>query len=95
MKKKVFIISSPRYIKTEPASFRRIHAETIVFLPEKSNGFITSRFNGDELKRLFHEKHRLWIEILNRSFVDNIVIKKTSLSVTLWLNQKIKILNMR
>ena len=95
MKKKFFIISSPRYIKTEPASFRRIHAETIVFLPEISNGFITSRFNGDELKRLFHEKHRLWIEILNRSFVDNIVIKKTSLSVTLWLNQKIKILNMR
>ena len=95
MKKNVFIISSPRYIKTEPASFRRIHAETIVFLSEKSNGFITSRFNGDELKRLFHEEHRLWIEILNRSFVDNIVIKKTSLSVTLWLNQKIKILNMR
>ena len=95
MKKKVFIIPSPRYIKTEPASFRRIHSETIVFLPEKSNGFITSRSNGDELKRLFHEKHRLWIEILNRSFVDNIVIKKTSLSVSLWLNQKIKILNMR
>ena len=95
MKKNVFIISSPRHIKTEPASFRRIDTETIVFLPEKSNGFITSRFNGDEFNKLFHGKHRLWIEILNRSFVDNIVIKKTSLSVSLWLNQKIKILNMR
>lgn len=50
MKRNVFIIYSPRHIKIEPASFRRIDAEIVVFLPANSTGSITSRFNGDELK---------------------------------------------
>ena len=76
MKKDVFIIYSPRHIKIEPASFRRIDIEILVFLPNNSIGFITSRFNDDELKEVLDGEHRFWIEILNRSFEDNIVIKK-------------------
>ena len=76
MKKDVFIIYSPRHIKIEPASFRRIDTEILVFLPNNSIGFITSRFNDDELKEVLDGEHRFWIEILNRSFEDNIVIKK-------------------
>ena len=80
MKKDVFIIYSPRHIKIEPASFRRIDTEILVFLPNKSIGFITSRFNDDELKEVLDGEHRFWIEILNRSFEDNIVIKKKNSS---------------
>ena len=77
MKRNVFIIYSPRHIKIEPASFRRVDTEIVFFfLPQNSRGFITSRFNGNKLKEVFDGEHRLWIEILNRSFVDNIVIKK-------------------
>ena len=43
---------------------------------DNSSGFFTSRFNSDEVKEVFDGEHRLWIEILNRSFEDNIVIKK-------------------
>ena len=78
MKKNVFIIYSPRHIKIEPASFRRIDTEILVFLPNNSIGFITSRFNDDELKEVLNREHLFWIEILNRSFEDNIVIKKNN-----------------
>ena len=76
MKRNVFVIYSPRHIKIEPENFRRTGTEISVFLPQKSNGFIRSRLNGDELKELFHGEHHLWIEILNRSFVDNIAVKR-------------------
>ena len=81
IKRNVFIMYSSGQVKIEPASFRRIDAEILVFLPENSRNFITSRYNGDGLKEVFDGEHRLWIEILNRSFKDNIVIKKTSVSV--------------
>lgn len=64
MKRNVFAIYSPRHIKIEPENFRRTGTEISVFLPQKSNGFIRSRLNGDELKELFHGEHHLWIEIL-------------------------------
>ena len=76
MKKNVFIIYSPKDVKVELGSYRRMDIEVAVFLSPNSNGFITSRFNGDELKEVFEGKHHFWIEILNRSFEDNIVVKK-------------------
>ena len=73
MKKSVFIIYLPIHIKVEPASYRRIDTELLVFLPSNSNDFITSRFNWDELKEAFEGQHCLWIETLDRSFEDNII----------------------
>lgn len=75
MKRNVFIIYSPRRIKIEPASFKRIDTDIAVFLFENSRGLITPKFN-DELKEISNGQHRLWIEMLNRSFVDSIVITK-------------------
>ena len=54
-------------IKIEPASFKRIDTEIVVFLPD----------NGDKLKEVFDGEHRLWIAILTRSFKDNIVMNKS------------------
>ena len=76
MKRNVFIIYSPRHIKIEPASFKRIDTEIDVFLFENSRGLIIPKFNGDKLKKVSDGQHRLWIKILNRSFVDSIVITK-------------------
>ena len=83
IKRNIFIIYSPRHIKVELASFRRIDTEILAFLPDNSRGFIISTFSSDELKEVFDGEHRLWTEILNRSFDGNIIIKKTSLSVFL------------
>ena len=79
IKRNVFIIYPPRHIKFEPATFRRIDTEIQVFLPDNSRRFISSRVNGDELKEVFDEGHRLWIKILNRSFEDNIIKKNKPL----------------
>ena len=68
LKKNVFIIYSPRAIKIEPATHVKIDTELTVFLPQNSKGFLTSIFRRDKIKEFFHGKHRLWIEILNRSF---------------------------
>ena len=68
LKKNVFIIYSPRARKIEPATHMKIDTELTVFLPQNSKGFLTLIFRRDKIKELFHGKHRLWIEILNKSF---------------------------
>ena len=70
------MLYSPRQLKIEPTSFRKIDTEVTAFLPTNSKGFVTSKFRSDEIKELFNGKHRLWVEILNKSFEDTIVIKK-------------------
>ena len=70
------MLYSPRQLKIEPTSFRKINTEVTAFLPTNSKGFVTSKFRSDEIKELFNGKHRLWVEILNKSFEDTIVIKK-------------------
>ena len=54
----------------------KIDTELTVFLTQNSKGFLTSIFRRDEINELFHGKHRLWIEILNKSFEDPVKIKR-------------------
>ena len=70
------MLYSPRQFKIEPASCKKIDTEVTAFLPTNSKGFLTSKFRGDEIIELFHGKHRLWVEIINKSFEDYIKIKK-------------------
>ena len=51
-KKNVFILYSPRTVKIEPATSKRIDTEIIVSLPKNSKGFVTSIFRGDEVTNL-------------------------------------------
>ena len=66
------MLYSPRQFKIEPASCKKIDTEVTAFLPTNSKGFLTSKFGGDEIIELFHGKHRLWVEIINKSFEDHI-----------------------
>ena len=70
-------------IKVEWATYRRIDKEVFVFLPTNSRGFITSKFNVDELKEVFEGAQCLWIEMLNRSFEDTIINKNKLLGFLL------------
>ena len=76
LQRNVFILFSPRQIKIELASCRKIDTEVTAFLPTNSKGFLTSKFRGDEINEFFHGKHRLWVAILNKSFEHHIEIKK-------------------
>ena len=46
---------------------------------DNSNGFVTSKFRGDEIHEFNAKKQHLWVEILNKSYEDNLKIKKNSL----------------
>ena len=72
LKRNIFIIYSPRSVKIEPATSIKIDTELILLLPQNSKGFITSIFRGEEINEFCSEKQRLWIEMLNKSFEDNI-----------------------
>ena len=72
----VFILYFPRTVKIEPATWKRIDTEIIVFLPKNSKGFVTSVFRGDEIIEFNGEQQSLWVEILNKSYEETIEIKK-------------------
>ena len=76
LKRNVFIIFSPRTVKVEPATCRKINIGVVAFLPQKSTGFLTSTFRGDEINELLSGKYHLWVEILNKSSKDFIEIKR-------------------
>ena len=78
LRKNIFIIYSSKKVKIEPSTCLNIDTEIILSLPEKSNGFVTSIFRGDEVNELRQKKQRLQIEILNKSFEDTIEIKRHS-----------------
>ena len=78
LKKNVFILYSPRTVKIEPATSKRIDTEIIVSLPKNSKGFVTSIFRRDEINEFDSEQQRLWVEILNKSYEETVEIKKNN-----------------
>ena len=47
-------------------------------LPDKSKGYVTSKFKGGEIRKFKAKIQRLWVEILNKSYEDNLKLKKDS-----------------
>ena len=78
LQKNFFILYSPRTVKIEPGTWKRIDTEIIVFLPKNSKGFVISVFRGDEIIEFNGEQQRLWVEILNKSYKETIEIKKNN-----------------
>ena len=76
LQKNVCLHYSPRKLKIERASSKKIDTEITAFLPTNSRGFLISKFRSDEINELFNGKQHLWVEILNKSFEDHIEIKK-------------------
>ena len=76
LQKNVFLHYSPKKLKIERASCKKIGTEITAFLPKNSKGFFTSKFRSDKINELFNGKQHLWVEILNKSFEDHIEIKK-------------------
>ena len=71
----VFLLYSPRKFTSEPATSEKIDTEITDFLAKNSKGYITSKHRTDEINELFHGKHHLCLEILNKLFEDMIEIK--------------------
>ena len=69
---------APTGVNIEPATSYKIDTEIIVLLPNNSSGLVTSKFRGDEIHKFNAKKERLWVEILNKSYEDNLIFKNDS-----------------
>ena len=74
LKKNIFVLYSPRRVKMEPTTCKRIDTEIIVSLPKISKGFVTSIFREDEISEFNSDQQRLRVEILNKSYEDTVEI---------------------
>ena len=74
----VFALYAPKKINIDPATSQKTDTEIIVLLPKNSPGFVTSKFREEEIHEFNAKKRRLWVEILNKSYEENIEIKKNS-----------------
>ena len=79
MKNNVFVIYLPRTVTIELATSSKIDTGITLILPKNSKGFITSKFRGDKIFEVNSEKQRLWVEILNKSYVESHKIKGGSI----------------
>ena len=68
----VFALYAPRSVNIELATSYKIDTEVIVLLPDNSNGFVTSKLRGDEIHKFNAKKQRLWVEISNKFYEDNL-----------------------
>lgn len=73
------MLYSPRTISVEPAPCKKIDIGIVLILEENSKSFITSEFITDEIFPVIGETKRLWIEILNQSYLKPITVKRNEL----------------
>ena len=72
----IFIIYSPKTVTVETANCVKIDTGIILNLPKKAKAFITSKLREHEIYKINNEKRRLWIEVLNTSYTEDLKIKK-------------------
>ena len=76
LKNRVFVIYAPKKLTFSPMRFDRYNKEITVSLPKDSRGYFTSKYKTDEIEQVSSNPQRIRIGVINKSLVDNIVIKK-------------------
>ena len=77
--KNIFTIYSPKKAIIEKADTLLIDAEISIKLPENSTAFLATKFEGQEILKIIgltHAKKRLWITLLNESYLSKYQIDK-------------------
>ena len=59
----------------ETATCSKIDTNITLILPKKAKAFHILKFMGDEIYQIKAKKERLWIEILNKSYEEDLKIK--------------------
>ena len=65
-----------RAVRVEPRTSMNIYTEMIVVLSRNSKRFVISIFREDEINEICSQKHRLSVNVLNKSFEKTLEIKK-------------------
>ena len=77
--KNIFTIYSPKKDTIEKADTLTINTELSIKLPENSNAFLATKFEGQEIQKIIvstNGKKRLWITLLNESYFEKYNINK-------------------
>ena len=73
----IFTIYSPKNETIKKADMLSIDTELSINLPENSSAFLVTKFEDQEIKKIDGPiKKRLWITLLNESYLNNYKIKK-------------------
>ena len=77
--KNIFTIYSPKKVIIEEADTLLIDTKISIKLPENSTEFLATKFEGQEILKIIgptHTKKRLWITLLNESYLRKYQIDK-------------------
>ena len=78
-KKNIFTIFSLKKETIEEGDTAIFDTEILIKLPENTNAFLATKFEGQEIQKIIgptNGKKRLWISLLNESYLTNYQIKK-------------------
>ena len=77
--KNIFTIYSPKKAIIEKSDMLLIDTEISIKLPERLTAFLATKFDGQEILKIIgptHAKKRLWITLLNKSYLSKYQIDK-------------------
>ena len=77
--KNVFTIYLPKKATIENADTLSLDTELLIKLPENSSAFVATKFEGQEILKIIGStstKKRLWITLLNESYLQKYQINK-------------------
>ena len=72
----MLLIYAPKKNTIEPMQFAKNDTEATVTLPKEHRGYFASIFRRDEIETITGHRESIWIVILNRSLLENIMIHK-------------------
>ena len=78
-KNNIFILYSLKKQTIETANTLAVDTEVSVSLPENTNAFLATKFEGQEIQKIIgptNGKKRLWITLLNESYFEPQIIEK-------------------
>ena len=78
-KNNIFILYSSKKQTIETANTLTIDTEVSIILPENTNAFLATKFEGQEIQKITGPtncKKRLWITLLNESYFEPYNIEK-------------------
>ena len=77
LERNIFSIFAQKSLVIENADTKNIDTELLVELPENYSAYLTTKFENQSVKEFIGPcEKRLWIEILNGSYLNKLNIKK-------------------
>ena len=78
LNKNIFIIFSPKTVTVEAPRCTKIDTKIVLNLPKKAKAFLASKFRGHGIYEINNNENRLWIQVLNTSYTEDLKIDRNT-----------------